>query len=141
MRNTCGDEWPFRACFRGLAPQPSVTLTLFRQPPRALPAPEPEPLAGDTLRLPLATLIAAGDGTLRWSPSSSDESVATVRVVGDNLLVEPELATEGTAEIVLVATDAVGLMATVRFTVEVEFFATTRPNAGWRTALGDLASQ
>ena len=64
--------------------------------------------------------------------------MATVRVVGSDLLVEPELGAEGTAEIVLVATDAVGLTATVRFIVQVEFFATTRPTAGWRTALPSL---
>ena len=138
---TCGEEWPFRACFRGLVPQPSATLTLFRQPPRALSAPEPDPLAGDTLRLPLTSLIAAGDGAPRWQASSSDESVATVRVVGGDLLVEPELGAEGTVEVVLVATDAVGLTATVRFTVQVEFFAPTRPNVGWRSALGELARQ
>ena len=53
-----------------------------------------------------------------------------MRVVGDDLLVEPEPGAEGTVEITLVGTDAVGLTATVRFTVQVEFFAPTRPNAG-----------
>ena len=134
---TCGAEWPFRACFRGLTPEPSATLTLFRQPPRALPVPQPEALAGDDLRLPLASLVTVGDapGTLRWQASSSDESVATVRVVGGELVVEPELATEGVAEIVLVATDSVGLAATVRFEVQVEFFAPARQSTGWRSAL------
>ena len=138
---TCGAEWPFRACFRGLAPMPSAALTLFRQPPRALlPVPEPEPLAGDDLRLSLASLIAAGDGALRWRATSSDESVATVRVIGGDLLVEPELAAEGTIEIVLVATDSAGLTATVRFEVHIEFFAPRRQSGGWRTALPRAAA-
>ena len=136
----CGDEWPFRACFRGFAPTASETLTLFRQPPRALAAPHPEPLAGDDLRLPLASLVAAGDspGALRWQAISSDESVATARIVGRNLLVEPELGAEGRAEIVLIATDTAGLAATLRFEVQVEFFAPTRQAAGWRSALRNI---
>ena len=134
----CGAEWPFRPCFRGLAPMPGPALTLFRRPPRALPAPEPEALVGDDLRLALTSLIAAGDGALRWQATSSDESVATVRVVGGDLLVEPELGAEGTTEIVLVARDSAGLTATVRFEVRVEFYAATRQSAGWRNALRTL---
>ena len=119
---------------------PGPALTLFRQPPRALLAPEPEPLAGDDLRLPLASLVAAGDapGTLRWQASSSDDSVATVRVIGGVLVVEPEPVAEGVTEIVLVATDSAGLTATVRFEVQVEFFAPTRQSTGWRSALRHL---
>ena len=133
----CGDEWPFRACFRGFAPMASPALALFRRPPRALPAPAPEPLAGDELRLPLASLVAAGDspGSLRFVASSSDESVATARVAGRYLLVEPEPGAEGTTEIVVVATDSAGLAATLRFEVQVEFFARNRPTAGWRNAI------
>ena len=138
---SCGAEWPFRACFRGFAPMPGAALLLFRQPPRALPAPQPEPLAGDDLRLRLASLVAAGDapGALRFEATSSDESIAAVRVVGGELLVEPEPAAEGMVEIVVVATDSAGLAATVRFEVQVEFFAPTRQAAGWRSALRDLA--
>ena len=135
---TCGAEWPFRPCFRAIAPMPGPALTLFRRPPRALPPPEPEALAGDDLRLPLTSLIAAGDGTLRWQATSSDESVATVRVVGGDLLLEPEPGAEGTAEIVLVAWDSAGLTATVRFEVRVEFYTPARQSAGWRNALRTL---
>ena len=76
----CGD----RPCLRGFETVPGPALTLFRRPPRALAAPEIEPLSGDALRLPLESLIAAGDvpGGLRWRASSSDDSVATARVVG-----------------------------------------------------------
>ena len=138
---SCGAEWPFRACFRGFAPMAGPALMLFRQPPQALPAPQPEPLAGDDLRLPLASLVAAGDapGALRFEASSSDESVATARVVGRDLLVEPEPGAEGTVEIVVVATDSAGLAATLRFEVRVEFFAPTRQAAGWRSALPTVA--
>ena len=136
----CGDEWPFRACFRGFAPMPGPALLLFRQPPRSLEPPQPEPLAGDDLRLPLASLIAAGDapGALRFVASSSDESIAAVRVVGGDLVVEPEPAAEGVVEIVVVATDSAGLATTLRFEVQVEFFAPARQAAGWRSALGTL---
>ena len=137
---SCGAEWPFRACFRGFAPMPGPALLLFRQPPRSLPAPQPAPLAGDDLRLPLASLVAAGDapGALRFEATSSDESIAAVRVVGGELLVEPEPAAEGMVEIVVVATDSAGLAATLRFEVQVEFFAPTRQAAGWRSALRTL---
>ena len=138
---TCGAEWPFRSCFRGFTPMPGAPLTLFRQPPRALPAPQPEALAGDCLRLPLTSLVAAGDapGALRWQATSSDDSVATVRVTGGELVVEPEPRVEGVTEIVLVATDSAGLSATVRFEVRVEFFAPARWRAGWRAAVGHIA--
>ena len=93
---------------------------------------------GDDLRLALTSLIAAGDGALRWQATSSDESVAAARVVGGDLLVEPELGAEGTTEIVLVARDSAGLTATVRFEVHVEFYAPARQSAGWRNALRTL---
>ena len=127
---TKGDGW-----IRRLAPA--------LEPPRVQAAPQPEPLAGEDLRLSLASLVAAGDapGALRWQASSSDESVATVRVVGSELVVEPKPAAEGATEIVLVATDSSGLTATVRFEVRVEFFAPTRQSAGWRSALPNLAPQ
>ena len=65
--------------------------------------------------------------------------MATARILGRSLLVEPEIAAEGTTEIVLVATDSAGLTATVRFEVQVEFFAAARPNTGWRSAIRTLA--
>ena len=138
---SCGEEWPFRACFRGFAPTLGPALMLFRQPPQALPAPQPEPLAGDDLRLPLASLVSPGDapGALRFEASSSDASIATVRVVRGELLVEPEPGAEGMVEIVVVATDSAGLAATLRFEVQVEFFARARQAAGWRSALRTVA--
>ena len=136
----CGEA----PCFRGMATAPGEPLTLYRLPPRAQPAPDAEPLqGGDGLRLPLASLILPGDGdpgALRWRASSSDETVATARVVGGHLVVEPEPGGEGAAEIVLEATDEAGLAATLRFEVQVEFHWPSRQASGWRAgALIDAA--
>ena len=46
--------------------------------------------------------------------------MATARIVGAELVVEPELASEGLAQITLTATDTFGLAATVRFQVQVD---------------------
>ena len=51
--------------------------------------------------------------------------------------VQPELASEGTAQIILVATDALGFEATVRFEVQVEFHWPHNPSRGWRSILGN----
>ena len=125
-------------CFTGFETVPSRALTLFHRPPQALAPPTPAPLAGgDALRLSLASLIAPGDAPdgLRWQASSSDESTATVRVVGADLLVEPVPGGEGTAEVALTATDALGLAATLRFRVQVEFHWPSGPVRGWRATL------
>ena len=127
-------------CFRGFETVPGTPLILFHRPPQPLAAPAPEPLAaGDPLRLPLASLVAPGDAPdgMAWEASSSDNSIATARIVGAFLLVQPEPASEGTAQIVLVATDALGLRATVRFEVQVEFHWPHNPSRGWRSILGN----
>ena len=131
-------------CFRGMATAPGEPLTLYRRPPQAQQAPDAEPLqGGDGLRLALASLILPGDGdagALRWRASSSDETVATARVVGGHLVVEPEPGGEGAVEIALEATDEAGLAATLRFEVRVEFHWPTRQASGWRaSALIDAA--
>ena len=129
-------------CFRGFETVPSSTLTMFHRPPQALAAPTPEPLAGgEALRLPLDSLVAAGDAPdgMAWEASSSDESLATARIVGADLVVEPEPASEGRAEITLVATDALGLNATVRFEVQIEFHWPIGPTRGWRSIFGNAA--
>ncbi len=135
-RRRCGEEWPFAPCFRGFEPAPGGALSLFARPPRALPAPEPTPLFGDALRIPLAALVRRGDapGRLRWRASSSDESVATVAVRRGALVVEPEPGAEGETTIEVVATDSAGRSATVRFRVAVEFRPPNRRTAGWRSA-------
>ena len=125
-------------CFRGFEPTPGPALTLFHRPPRALAAPTPEPLfGGSALRLPLDALIAPGDAPdgMRWAASSSDESLARVRISGAALVVDAEPASEGTAQITLTATDALGLAATVRFEVQVEFHWPSGATRGWRATL------
>ena len=127
-------------CFRGFETVPGSPLILFHRPPRPLAAPAPEPLAaGDPLRLPLASLVAPGDAPdgMAWEASSSNESIATARIVGAFLLVQPEPASEGTARITLVATDALGFATTVRFDVQVEFHWPHGPSRGWRSTLGN----
>ena len=61
-------------CWRGLEAMAGEPLLLFARPPLALPAPTPEALFGDLLRLPLASLAEPGEpgGELEWSASSSD---------------------------------------------------------------------
>ena len=136
----CGDH----PCFRGFQTVPGPALTLFRQPPRALPSPTLEPLqGGDELRLPLASLVEAADPMeeLRWQATSSDEALATVRIVDGSLVVTPELATAGTVEVTLVVTDTVGFSATLRFEVRVEFHWPRSPTRGWRSSLMGASEQ
>ena len=126
-------------CFRGFEATAGSALILFHRPPQALAAPTLQPLAGDdALRVPLDSLIVAGDApdSMRWEASSSDESLATVRIVGTDLVVEPEPASEGRVEIALVATDALGFATTVRFEVQVEFHWPIGPARGWRSIFG-----
>ena len=130
----CGDH----PCFRGFRTAPGPALTLFRQPPRALPSPALEPLqGGDELRLPLASLVEAEDplDELRWEATSSDEALATVSVSDGSLVVTPELASTGTVEVTLVVTDTVGFSTTLRLEVRVEFHWPRSPTRGWRSTL------
>ena len=124
-------------CWRGLQPMAGEPLLLFARPPRTLPVPAPDSLFGDLLRLPLASLAEPGEpgGELEWSTSSSDPAVAQVRMADGVLLVEPVPGAEGTVFVEAVATDGNGLMATVRFAVEVEFHSPVRAAGGWRGAL------
>ena len=127
-------------CFRGFETVPGSPLILFHRPPHPLAAPTPEPLAaGDPLCLPLASLVAPGDAPdgMAWEASSSDAGIATARIVGAALLVQPEPASEGTAQITLVATDALGFATTVRFEVQVEFHWPHGSSRGWRSTLGN----
>ena len=86
-------------------------------------------------------VIAAGDASdgMAWEASSSDESLATARIVGADLVVEAEPAGEGRAEITLVATDALGFATTVRFEVQIEFHWPIGSTRGWRSIFGNAA--
>ena len=88
----------------------------------------------DSLHMPLGSLFAAGGG-LSFRTTSSDESVATVRVIDGELVVEPAYAGDGTTQIQVVATDASGRSTEVRFNVRVEFIWPMRPTGGWRSAM------
>lgn len=132
------EECEGQPCFRGFQTVPGPALTLFRPAPRALAAPTPEPLqGGDALRLPLASLVDVADPPeeLRWEATSSDPALATVRIVDGALEVTPELASAGVAEIVVSVTNTIGLTATVRFEVRVEFHWPRGQGRGWRATL------
>ena len=123
-------------CWQGFAFAPGEPLPLFARPPQPLAAPEPETLFGESLRLPLATLVDPGEqGELSWSASSSDPSVAKVRVVAGLLLIDPEPGVEGAVTVEVTATDSHGQTATVRFAVQVDFHWPASPFRGWRSAV------
>ena len=129
-----------RPCFRGFQAVAGPALILFRSPPRALALPEIEPLQiGEALVLPLASLVEAADplDELHWQATSSDNALATVRIVDGHLEVTPELANAGTAEIGLVVTDSQGLSTTLHFNVRVEYHWPYGPTRGWRSSLGN----
>ena len=124
-------------CWTGLELAAGPTLVLFQVPPLAQPAPAPAPLFGGDLRLPLQSLIDAGDSAApSWRASSSDPSVAAARIRGGELVVEPAPGAEGVVEIEVEAVDEHGQSATLRFMVEVEFHWPPRVGAGWRSVLG-----
>ncbi len=129
--DTICDGFP---CWRGLTLAAGDPLVLFAVPPTAGMVPAPAPLFGEDLRLPLASLVTAGSlPVVRWQATSSNPSVATVRVEAGELVVATEPGVEGATEIEVVATDAAGQSATVRFQVQVDFYwPGTR---GWRLAL------
>ena len=126
-------------CWRGFEFAIGEPLALFVRPLEVLSAPEPAPLFGDALRLPLASLVAAGDasasGELTWRASSSDESLAEVRIVNGELVVEAIAGAEGVVVVEATATDALGQTATARFEVQVDFHWRTSPTRGWRGAI------
>ena len=96
-------------------------------------------MLGDGLRMALSSLAEAGEpgGQLEWSVHSSDPTVATARILGGMLLVEPEPGAEGVVVIEATATDAHGQTATVRFEVRVEFHWPLSPTRGWRGVILD----
>ena len=97
-------------------------------------------LAGDSLRLPLTSILAGDLHVRHWRASSSNPSLVTVRVYGDELLLAPEPAAEGAVDIELVAMDADGRSVTVYFRVQVEFHWPIRIARGWRNAIGAMLS-
>ena len=113
-----------RPCWPGLTLQAGDPLVLFAVPPTAAAmAAKPEPLFGEDLRLPLASLVTVGDlPVAQWRATSSNPAVATASVKGDELLVATEPGVQGVTEIAVMATDALGQSVTVRFEVQVAFY-------------------
>ena len=123
-------------CWQGLVLTPGEPLVLFSRPPTAGETPALAPIYGEVGRISLDSLVSAGDaGDMRWTVTSSDETVATVRIVDDELVVEPVDFAEGEARIEVVAVDATGQTVTVAFDVYVEFYWPARATAGWRGAV------
>ena len=125
-------------CFQGLVVEAGPGLLLFKRPPwvvRAVPEQGVESL-GEALSLDLSELFAAdGDDALTYSAQSSDPALASVRVSGGVLVVEPNgEGLEGLVTVRVTATDSDGLEAEQSFTVEVSP-PSRRFNRGWRLGL------
>ena len=127
----CGDE----PCFDGLAAEGS-TLTLFAAPPRiAVEVPPADLLGAGDARIDLSAHFAAGGGgPLTYSATVDEPRLATVSVEGSVLTVTAnEDGEEGTATVMVVATDETGRTVALRFQVEVS--APARHWRGWRSTI------
>ena len=115
-----------RPCFEGLATAAGAPLALFKRPPTVAGL-EAQALesGGDDLRVELSERFGSED-VLAYVAESSDESVVRVRLRDGLLIVEA--FGEGTATVTVVATDADGLAATLRFEVR----ATEQLRSQWR---------
>ena len=125
-------------CFQGLVVEAGPGLLLFKRPPRvvqAVPEQGVESL-GEALSLDLSELFAAdGDDALTYSAQSSDPALASVKVSGGVLSIEPNgEGLEGFVRVTLTATDSDGLEAEQSFTVEVSP-PSRRFSRGWRLGL------
>lgn len=124
-----------RRCFRGLLPVATPPLVLFAAAPTVrdgAPA-AAEVVAGDTLRLDLGDLFAAGDGQPLRYAAAVVPPLASWRIVNGVLLLTAN--EDGTAAVTVTATGASGLDAAVSF-----LLTTLRQGrgfaSGWRRALG-----
>ena len=125
-------------CFQGLRVEAGSRLLLFKRPPwvaQAIPGQGVESL-DDALSLDLAGFFAAdGDDALTYSAESSDPALASVKVSGGVLSIEPNgEGLEGFVRVTLTATDSDGLEAEQNFTVEVSP-PSRRFSRGWRLGL------
>ena len=131
-----------RPCFQGLVLEAGPGLLLFKRAPwvvQAVPEQGAESLGG-ALELNLAGFFAADrDDALSYRAESSDPALASVRVSGGVLSIEPN--GEGLTGLVwvrLTATDSDGLAVQQSFTVEVSP-PPRQFGSGWR--LGWLQSK
>ena len=122
-------------CFQGLVVEAGPGLLLFKRSPwvvQAVPEQGVESLGGP-LSLNLAGFFAADrDDALTYSAESSDPALASVKVSGGVLSIEPNgEGLEGFVTVTLTATDSDGLEAVYSFTVEVSP-QSRRFGSGWR---------
>ena len=122
-------------CFQGLAVEAGPGLLLFKRSPwvvQAVPEQGVESLGG-ALSLNLAGLFAADGGdALSYRAESNDPALASVKVSGGVLSIEPNgEGLEGFVTVTLTATDSDGLEAVYSFTVEVSP-PSRRFSRGWR---------
>ena len=122
-------------CFQGLVVEAGPGLLLFKRQPwvvQAVPGQGVESLSG-ALSLDIAGLFAADrDDALTYSAESSDPALASVKVSGGVLSIEPNgEGLEGFVTVTLTATDSDGLEAVYSFTVEVSP-QSRRFGSGWR---------
>ena len=122
-------------CFQGLAVEAGPGLLLFKRSPwvvQAIPGQEAESL-GEALSLNLAAFFAADGGdALSYAAESSDPALASVKVSGGVLSIEPNgEGLEGFVTVTLTVTDSDGLEAEQSFTVEVSP-PSRRFSRGWR---------
>ena len=120
----CGDADEGRyPCFQGLAVEAGAGLLLFKRSPwvvRAVPEQGAESLGG-ALSLGLAGFFAADrDDALSYRAESSDPALASVRVSGSVLSIEPNgEGLTGLVTVSVTATDSDGLAVEQSFMVEV----------------------
>ena len=122
-------------CFQGLVVEAGPGLLLFKRSPwvvQAIPGQEAESL-GEALSLDLAGFFAADGGdALSYRAESSDPALASVRVSGGVLSIEPNgEGLDGLVTVRVTATDSDGLEAVYSFTVEVTP-PSRRFSRGWR---------
>ena len=137
----CGRR-PSVRCYQGIETV-GGSLALFKKPPRrtATIADQHLALAGDSIWLELSAFFAAADASaLTFSARSSAPALATVRVVGDRLIITAnEDGTEGRFAVTVTATDVDGASVDAVFEGSVEL--TTRGFLrGWRLSLAPGAA-
>ena len=137
----CGSR-PRVRCYQGIETV-GGSLALFKKPPRqtATIVDQHLALAGDSVWIDLSGFFAAVDASvLTFSARTSAPALATVRVVGDRLIITAnEDGTEGRFAVTVTATDVDGASVDAVFEGSVEL--TTRGFLrGWRLSLAPGAA-
>ena len=121
---TCGNAQSGRyPCFRGLEAQAGPPLVLFKRPPMALGVPSDVTLAanGERMVLPLTQLFDASEA-LSFEAVSDNPELVVASVKDGNLVLDANAGgTDGTATVVVTATDWAGQATTARLELTLEF--------------------